>query len=67
MELTPQQEQQLHQQGPAAVVDRAMAQQDAQKLYQAGTQKIGTDESTFLSAMAIRHQYQMRATFDEYQ
>lgn len=55
------------QQGPEAVVDRALAQQDAQKLYQAGVKKIGTDESAFLAVLSIRHEFQMRATFEEYQ
>lgn len=55
------------QRGPEAVVDRALAQQDAQTLYQAGVKKFGTDESAFLSVLSIRHEYQMRATFEEYQ
>jgi hypothetical protein len=66
-ELTDSQRQMLMQQGPAAVVDRALAQQDAQKLYQAGVKKIGTDESAFLAVLSIRHEFQMRATFEEYQ
>lgn len=66
-ELTDSQRQTLMQRGPEAVVDRALAQQDAQKLYQAGVKKLGTDESAFLAVLAIRHEYQMRATFDEYQ
>lgn len=66
-ELTDSQRQTLMQRGPEAVVDRALAQQDAQKLYQAGVKKLGTDESAFLAVLAIRHEYQMRATFEEYQ
>lgn len=66
-ELTDSQRQMLMQRGPEAVVDRALAQQDAQTLYQAGVKKFGTDESAFLSVLSIRHEYQMRATFEEYQ
>lgn len=66
-ELTDSQRQMLMQRGPEAVVDRALAQQDAQTLYKAGVKKFGTDESAFLSVLSIRHEYQMRATFEEYQ
>lgn len=66
-ELTDSQRQMLMQRGPEAVVDRALAQQDAQTLYKAGIKKFGTDESAFLSVLSIRHENQMRATFEEYQ
>lgn len=66
-ELTDSQRQMLMQRGPEAVVDRALAQQDAQTLYKAGVKKFGTDESAFLSVLSIRHENQMRATFEEYQ
>lgn len=66
-ELTPDQQQRLAYQGLEGVVDRALAQQDAQKLYQAGEKMIGTDESAFLTVMAVRNHYQLRATFQEYQ
>lgn len=65
-ELTPDQWQKMQQSGPEAVIDRALAQQDAQKLYQAGEKKLGTDESAFLTVLAVRHEYQLRATFEEY-
>ena len=52
--------------GPESVVDRALAQKEAQELYKAGEKKIGTDESAFLKIMALRHFYQLRATFEEY-
>ena len=53
-------------QGPECVIDRGLARQDAQDLFSAGEGKWGTDESTFLRIIAIRHFYQLRATFDEY-
>lgn len=65
-ELTPDQLQKLQQQGPEAVIDRALAQQDAQALFQAGEKKLGTDESAFLQVLAVRHHFQLRATFEEY-
>ena len=49
-----------------AVVDRNLAREDAQKLFQAGEKKLGTDESMFLQVLAVRHEYQLRATFEEY-
>ena len=52
--------------GPESVVDRALAQKEAQELYKAVEKKIGTDESAFLKIMALRHFYQLRATFEEY-
>ena len=48
------------------MIDRNLAREDAQKLYQAGERQLGTDESAFLAVMAIRHYYQLRATFEEY-
>lgn len=47
-------------------MDRALAKKEAQELYKAGEKKIGTDESAFLKIMALRHFYQLRATFEEY-
>lgn len=43
-----------------------MAKKDAEDLYRAGEKKLGTDESAFLRVMALRHFYQLRATFEEY-
>jgi hypothetical protein len=54
-------------QGPAAVVDLNLAKEDANKLHQAGVKKLGTDESAFITVLALRHMYQLQATFDEYQ
>ena len=48
-------------------VDPAKAQQDAQRLLQAGEKKLGTDESTFNSIMASQSYEQLRAVFDAYQ
>ncbi len=53
-------------QGPACVVDVDLARKDAQELHRAGEAKLGTDESTFNRIFAIRHIYQLRATFEEY-
>lgn len=66
-ELTPDQLQKAATQGVESVIDRNLARQDAQNLYQAGVKKLGTDESAFLAVMAVRHYYQLRATFEEYQ
>lgn len=65
-ELTPDQWQRLQSQGVEAVIDRNLAKEDAQKLFQAGEKKLGTDESAFLSILAVRHHFQLRATFEEY-
>ncbi|XP_071808999.1 annexin A4-like [Asterias amurensis] len=47
-------------------VDLAKAKDDANKLYQAGEKKWGTDESVFNMILAVRNFAQLRATFDEY-
>ncbi|KAL3875772.1 hypothetical protein ACJMK2_033689 [Sinanodonta woodiana] len=65
-ELTPEQLQRMMYEGVECVIDRNLARQEAQALFQAGEKKIGTDESVFLQIMAIRHHYQLRATFEEY-
>lgn len=65
-ELSPEQLQKAATQGVESVIDRNLAREDAQKLYQAGAKKIGTDESAFLQVMAVRHYFQLRATFEEY-
>lgn len=65
-ELTPEQVERVIKEGPGSVVNLDQARDDAQRLYQAGAKKIGTDESTILSVLAIRNYYQMKATFDEY-
>ena len=64
--MTPEQWQKLQFEGVEAVIDRNLAREDAQKLFQAGEKKLGTDESAFLSILAIRHYFQLRATFEEY-
>lgn len=66
-ELTLQQIQMIRAQGPSAAVDINLARQDAQKLQEAGVKKLGTDESAFITVLALRHMYQLQATFDEYQ
>ena len=65
-ELTPDQLQRVQYEGAECVIDRNLARDDAQKLFQAGERQLGTDESAFLAVMAIRHYYQLRATFEEY-
>ena len=49
------------------MVDLNLAREDAAKLHQAGVKRLGTDESAFISVLALRNMYQLQATFDEYQ
>jgi len=51
----------------SSTVDLRKAEEDANKLYQAGEKKWGTDESTFNFVMASRNHAQLRATFQAYQ
>uniref|UniRef100_A0A4W5JMD1 Annexin n=1 Tax=Hucho hucho TaxID=62062 RepID=A0A4W5JMD1_9TELE len=48
-------------------VDINMAKQDAQKLYAAGENKVGTDESQFNAILCARSKPHLRAVFNEYQ
>ncbi|XP_012686585.1 annexin A4-like [Clupea harengus] len=48
-------------------VDISMAKQDAQKLYAAGENKTGTDESQFNAVLCARSKPHLRAVFHEYQ
>ncbi|XP_056616431.1 annexin A11a isoform X2 [Triplophysa dalaica] len=48
-------------------VDLSVAKQDAQNLYQAGENKLGTDESQFNSILCARSKTHLRAVFNEYQ
>ncbi|XP_062330784.1 annexin A11b isoform X1 [Osmerus eperlanus] len=48
-------------------VDIAMAKQDAQKLYAAGENKVGTDESQFNVILCARSKPHLRAVIHEYQ
>uniref|UniRef100_UPI0037E864D9 annexin A4-like n=1 Tax=Semicossyphus pulcher TaxID=241346 RepID=UPI0037E864D9 len=48
-------------------VDIALAKQDAQKLYSAGENKVGTDESQFNAILCARSKPHLRAVFQEYQ
>ncbi|NXS98853.1 ANXA4 protein, partial [Jacana jacana] len=47
-------------------VDEALAQQDAQCLYEAGEKKWGTDEVTFLTILCARNRYHLLRVFDVY-
>ncbi|XP_041671259.1 annexin A4-like [Cheilinus undulatus] len=48
-------------------VDMSLAKQDAQKLYAAGENKVGTDESQFNAILCARSRPHLRAVFQEYQ
>ncbi|KAG9267491.1 annexin A11b [Astyanax mexicanus] len=48
-------------------VDVALAKQDAQKLYAAGENKLGTDESQFNAILCARSKPHLRQVFQEYQ
>lgn len=47
-------------------VDDALAQQDAQCLYEAGEKKWGTDEVQFMSILCTRNRYHLLRVFDVY-
>ncbi|XP_010210630.1 PREDICTED: annexin A4, partial [Tinamus guttatus] len=47
-------------------VDGALAHQDAQKLYEAGEKKWGTDEAQFISILCTRNRSHLLRVFDEY-
>ncbi|XP_076616080.1 annexin A11b [Chaetodon auriga] len=48
-------------------VDISLVKQDAQKLYAAGENKVGTDESQFNAILCARSRPHLRAVFQEYQ
>lgn len=48
-------------------VDVSLAKQDAQALYAAGENKLGTDESKFNAILCARSKAHLRAVFNEYQ
>uniref|UniRef100_A0A8C3KLU7 Annexin n=1 Tax=Calidris pygmaea TaxID=425635 RepID=A0A8C3KLU7_9CHAR len=47
-------------------VDEALAQQDAQCLYEAGEKKWGTDEVQFMAILCTRNRYHLLRVFDVY-
>ncbi|NXH14220.1 ANXA4 protein, partial [Bucco capensis] len=47
-------------------VDNALAQQDAQCLYEAGEKKWGTDEVQFMAILCTRNRYHLLRVFDAY-
>jgi hypothetical protein len=49
------------------LVDRTQARIDAEELFNAGTKKIGTDESKFITILCTKSFPQLRAMFDEYE
>jgi annexin A7/11 len=50
-----------------SAVDNALAEKEAQDLYNAGEGKSGTDDSEFVRILVSRSFAQLRATFDAYQ
>uniref|UniRef100_A0A674N0Y2 Annexin n=1 Tax=Takifugu rubripes TaxID=31033 RepID=A0A674N0Y2_TAKRU len=57
----------IYKQGEMENVDIALAKQDAQALYAAGENKLGTDESKFNAILCARSKPHLRAVFQEYQ
>ncbi|CAH8575626.1 unnamed protein product [Heterobilharzia americana] len=47
-------------------VDNNLARRDAEDLYRAGEQKVGTDESKFIDILVTRSYAHLRAVFNEY-
>ncbi|VDQ04536.1 unnamed protein product [Trichobilharzia regenti] len=50
----------------SAYVDKNLARRDAEDLYRAGEQRVGTDESKFIHILVTRSYAHLRAVFDEY-
>ncbi|KAM3176682.1 hypothetical protein ACTXT7_006033 [Hymenolepis weldensis] len=66
-EPTEQQLKDLANRGLDAVIDKRAAEMDAQKLYDAGEKKLGTDEETFINILCTRGPWQLAAIAKAYE
>ncbi|VDD79611.1 unnamed protein product [Mesocestoides corti] len=66
-EPTEQQLRDIMNKGIEGLVDRRAAEADAQKLYDAGEKKLGTDEETFINILCTRSAWQIQAINKAYE